>query len=32
MEIIEPMILTLDEIKKLLFNGKILKASSIVTF
>jgi ADP-ribose diphosphatase len=32
MEIIEPMILTIDEIKKLLFNGKILNASSIVAF
>jgi ADP-ribose diphosphatase len=32
MEIIEPMILTIDEIKKLLFKGKILNASSIVAF
>jgi ADP-ribose pyrophosphatase len=32
MEIIEPMILTIDEIKKLLFNGKILNGSSIVAF
>jgi len=32
MEIIEPMILTIDEIRKLLINGKILNASSIVAF
>lgn len=32
MEIIETTILTIDEIKKLLFNGKILNASSIVAF
>jgi hypothetical protein len=32
MEIIETIILTVDEIKKLLFNGKILNASSIVAF
>jgi ADP-ribose pyrophosphatase len=32
MEIIETTILTVDEIKKLLFNGKILNASSIVAF
>ncbi|MGE5822772.1 MAG: NUDIX hydrolase [Nitrososphaerota archaeon] len=32
MEIIETTILTIDEIKKLLSNGKILNASSIVAF
>ena len=32
MEIIETTILTIDEIKKLLFDGKILNASSIVAF
>ena len=32
MEIIETTILTIDEIKKLLCNGKILNASSIVAF
>jgi ADP-ribose pyrophosphatase len=32
MEIIETAILTIDEIKKLLFEGKILNASSIVAF
>jgi ADP-ribose pyrophosphatase len=32
MEIIEPTIVTIDEIKKLLFDGKILNASSIVAF
>lgn len=32
MEIIDTMILTIDEIKKLLFEGKILNASSIVAF
>jgi hypothetical protein len=32
MEIIETVILTIDEIKKLLFEGKILNASSIVAF
>jgi 8-oxo-dGTP pyrophosphatase MutT (NUDIX family) len=32
MEIIEPTILTIDEIKHLLFDGKILNASSIVAF
>lgn len=32
MEIIETTILTVDEIKKLLFDGKILNASSIVAF
>ena len=32
MEIIETAILTIDEIKKLLFDGKILNASSIVAF
>jgi hypothetical protein len=32
MEIIEPTILTIDEIKQLLFDGKILNASSIVAF
>jgi ADP-ribose pyrophosphatase len=32
MEIIEPMILSIDEIKKLLFGGEILNASSIVAF
>ena len=32
MEIIEPMILTIDKIKELLYVGKILNASSIVAF
>jgi ADP-ribose pyrophosphatase len=32
MEIIETTILTIDEITKLLYNGKILNASSIVAF
>jgi len=32
MEIIETAILPIDEIRKLLFNGKILNASSIVAF
>ena len=32
MEIIETTILTIDEIRKLLFSGKILNASSIVAF
>ena len=32
MEIIETAILTIDEIKKLLYDGKILNASSIVAF
>jgi 8-oxo-dGTP pyrophosphatase MutT (NUDIX family) len=32
MEIIEPTILTIDEIKQFLFDGKILNASSIVAF
>jgi ADP-ribose pyrophosphatase len=32
MEIIDTVILTIDEIKKLLFEGKILNASSIVAF
>lgn len=32
MEIIDTIILTIDEIKKLLFEGKILNASSIVAF
>jgi hypothetical protein len=32
MEIIETAILTIDEIKKLLFDGNILNASSIVAF
>lgn len=32
MEIIETTILTIDEIKKLLFEGKIMNASSIVAF
>jgi ADP-ribose pyrophosphatase len=32
MEIIEPTIMRVDEMKKLLFDGKILNASSIVAF
>jgi len=32
MEIIDSVILTIEEIKKLLFEGKILNASSIVAF